>query len=581
MAAELAVLEALGGLARITAEELDTAAALGAFSGAMARVIPHDWVNVAYLEADGQRFHLLGTFLTQATGQVPAHYTADVHTDGSPFRHTLRTGEPRVVNDYPSDPLWAQAEPRVRALVEQMGLRAGLGVALRLRGRVIGALIFASRQPGCYRPEHVERAQHFADYLAPFVENLRLYAIERQQRAQLAALNAIGQTLAASLEVADVFPVFATAARTLVPHDRVGVALLSEDGTTLERLAFAAHDQHQVSWGDRLRLADTGLRVVIEREQGLWSADAYHDPRVVLPHDRAAVEREGIRSVICVPLRAKGRAFGILTFACTEPGRYSESELRAAQQIADQIAPFLDNVRLYRQVRALVAAEERNRLAREVHDTLAQGLTAIVLQLDTAEALLPPDAPATPMVVQARELARHALAEARRAVRGLQPSALVNRTLVEALEDEVARFQQRSGIPASFERPAQHLALADSQATALLRIAQEALHNVEKHARARCVRVRLAFDPSAAPPVASLVVEDDGTGFEPGQEQPTGDGGYGIPTMRERARLVGGSLIVDSRPGAGTRLTARVPLDSPATPVVPTTPAPSLGADAP
>jgi signal transduction histidine kinase len=559
--AAFAVLEALVGLARITAEELDTAAALDAFSEAMARVIPHDWVNVAYLEPDGRRFHLLGTFLSRPGEPQAAHYTAEVATDGSPFRHTLRTGEPRVVHDYPNDPLWAQAEPQVRALVEQLGLRAGLGVPLRLRGRVIGALIFASRQPGCYGAEHVQLAQRFADYLAPFVENLRLYAIERQQRAQLAARHAITQALVASLEVAEVFPVFAEAARALVPHDRVGVALLSDDGTALERLAVAAHDQRQVTWGDRVRLRDTGLRVVIERDQGLWCADAQHDPRVALPHDRAAVRREGIRSAICVPLRAKGRAFGVLTFACAEPNRYSEQALHAAQQIADQIAPFLDNVRLYRQVRTLAAAEERNRLAREVHDTLVQGLVAIALQLDAAEALLPPDAPATPRVIRARELTRRALAEARRAVQGLPPSALEHCTLREALEAEVGEFRQRTGLAATFTCRGRLPPLDAQRAAALLRIAQEALHNVEKHAAAQRVRVLLAA--RTRPPGVLLRVEDDGRGFDPRRLRPAGDGGYGLAGMRERARLAGGTLIVQSRPGAGTRLIARLPVPPP------------------
>jgi signal transduction histidine kinase len=253
----------------------------------------------------------------------------------------------------------------------------------------------------------------------------------------------------------------------------------------------------------------------------------------------------------------------VLTFACTEPHRYSEADLHAAQQIADHIAPFLDNVRLYRQVRALAAAEERNRLAREVHDTLAQDLVALALQLDTARALLPPDAPAARHLTQARELAQRALAEARRAVRGLQPSALENRTLRDALEAEVAAFRQRSGLAATFTSRGRLPPLDAQHAATLLRIAQEALHNVEKHAAAQRVQVLLATrTPPASPPVVLLRVEDDGRGFDPRRIRPRGDGGYGLVGMRERVRLVGGSLTVESRPGAGTRLTARIPIGS-------------------
>lgn len=549
---------ALTELGRITAGDLDSAATLDAFSAAVEPLVPHELVNMAYLEPDGQHFHLLGGFDDDLRHTMPAHYVGSVATDGSPYRHTLRTGEPRVIADYPNEPQFAQSEPRVRAVVEALGLRSGLSVPLRVRGQVIGVLMFASRTPGRYDAEHVTVAQRIADHLAPFVENLRLYAIERRQRAHIAALNAVGQTIAASLEVEDVFPVFAAAARELVEHDRVGVALVSEDGQALEQLAFAAHDAEQVSWGERVDLADTTLRAVIEQETPLWSADILHDPRVKLPHDREATRKEGLAGLICVPLRSKGRAFGILTFGCVAAGQFGEADVLAAQQIADQIAPFLDNVRLYRQVRALGAAEERNRLAREVHDTLAQSLTAIALQLDTAELLLPADAKAAPLVAQARDLTRRALEEARRAVWGLQPTPLEDRTLGEALAAELVAFERRSGVKASFQTDGEPQALDLERCTALFRITQEALHNVEKHAGAHRVRVDLEFGRPAE--TVTLQVIDDGHGFEPATARPTVRGGFGLQGMRERARLIGGTLEVESVPGVGTRLIVTVPI---------------------
>jgi signal transduction histidine kinase/DNA-binding NarL/FixJ family response regulator len=559
VAGRLALLDALAGLARVTAESPDSATTLDGFSVAVRPLIPHDWVNVAWLEADGQRYHLLGRVVgADGQGEAPPE-EGEVLTDHSPITHTLRTGEPRLMADYLRDPLWHEAAPHVRAMAARQGLRAGVAVALRLAGRIIGALVFASRQPNRYTPGHVAVAQAIADQLAPFVENLRLYAIERRQREHIEALNAIGQTIAASLEVDDVFPVFAAATRRLLDHDRTGVSVLSEDGTALERLAFASHVPTVFAFEERVPLDQTNLSLVITEDAPLWSSDLAADPRVEKALDRQAVTRQGLASLIAVPLRAKGRAFGLLSFTSLTAGCYDESHVAVAQQIADQIAPFLDNVRLYRQVRALAAAEERNRLAREVHDTLAQGLTAIALQLDTAELLLPPGAAeAIGLVAQARELTRRSLEEARRAVWGLHPTPLENRTLAEALDTEVTAFARRAGIECGYEVQGAPVALTIEYATALFRIAQEALHNVEKHARARRVRVELEF--RAEPPAVVLRVADDGQGFAADSVTPSPDGGFGLPGMRERARLVGGTFEVESAAGLGTRLVASVPL---------------------
>jgi signal transduction histidine kinase/DNA-binding NarL/FixJ family response regulator len=581
LATRLTLLDALAGLAQVTARSLDSATALDGFSAAVRPLIPHDWVNVAWLEEDQRRFHMIGAMASKGEEACAECQEGDLATAGCPFlAHTLRTGQPQLVDDYPADPRWAVSSPEVRALVTRAELRAGMSVALRVGGRVTGALVLASREPGEYAASHLAIAQQIADQLAPFVENLRLYTTERRQREHIEALNEIGQTIAASLEVEDVFSGFATAARRLVAHDRVGVDLVSDDGAAFEPLAWAAHDTGTFSWGQRVPLDETDLTLVLTNDAPLWSNDLREDPRVVKERDREAVQKEGIAGMICAPLRANGRPFGILTFTTVAPAHYGETEVGVVQQIADQIAPFLANVRLYRQVRALAAAEERNRLAREVHDTLAQGLTAIALQLDAASLLLPAGASAAPLVTEARELTRRSLEEARRAVWGLHPSPLENRPLAEALEAEAAEFSRRSGVAVSFDLRGEPVALDVERATALFRIAQESLHNVEKHAEASRVRVELQFraadppEPGAERAAAVVLrVADDGRGFAPETVQPTPEGGFGLCGMHERARLAGGTLEIESAPGWGTRLVVQLPLGRVAAPADATAPA--------
>ncbi|MFI8352411.1 sensor histidine kinase [Streptomyces cyaneofuscatus] len=203
---------------------------------------------------------------------------------------------------------------------------------------------------------------------------------------------------------------------------------------------------------------------------------------------------------------------------------------------------------------------ERERLAREIHDTLAQGLSSIQLLLRAAERTLPGDAPAAAHVRAAREAAQANLAEARSFVRALTPPDLEHGSLAAALErlcarttgpDLTVRFAV-SGTPVELPTPYE---------VALLRTAQSALANTVRHARAGRAEITLSFmDTSVA-----LDVVDDGRGFDPSGAPVAerGDGGFGLPAMRSRAATLGGTLSVESAPGQGTALAVTLPLAGP------------------
>ncbi|MFF1477281.1 sensor histidine kinase [Streptomyces sp. NPDC058301] len=203
--------------------------------------------------------------------------------------------------------------------------------------------------------------------------------------------------------------------------------------------------------------------------------------------------------------------------------------------------------------RAAGTLAERERLAREIHDTLAQGLSSIQLLLRAAERALAADHPARAHVEQARAAAQDNLAEARRFVRALTPPGLERASLPGALERLCAstpgpavRFGV-SGTPVELPTPYE---------VALLRIAQSALANTVQHAAAGRAEITLSFmDTSVA-----LDVVDDGKGFDPGRERPSGTSGFGLPAMRSRARSLGGTLSVESAPGQGTAVAITLPL---------------------
>ena len=195
---------------------------------------------------------------------------------------------------------------------------------------------------------------------------------------------------------------------------------------------------------------------------------------------------------------------------------------------------------------------ERQRLAGEIHDTLAQGLTSIVMLLQAADTEIGSDPPqARRHVGLATQTAREGLAEARAMVAALTPTHLDSGPLHEALERLTGRIAAELGVSARFEVRGQARPLSATAEVVLLRAGQEALANVRKHAHARDVCVILSYDERAV----RLDVRDDGSGFDPEQV----NGGYGLRGMRSRIVQVGGSLLVRARPGEGTSLSVEVP----------------------
>ncbi|MEU6480487.1 sensor histidine kinase [Streptomyces sp. NPDC047017] len=226
----------------------------------------------------------------------------------------------------------------------------------------------------------------------------------------------------------------------------------------------------------------------------------------------------------------------------------------ALQQALDENAAL--HAQLLVQAREAGVADERRRLAAEIHDTLAQGLTGIIAQLQVV-ANAPDLTTARTHLERASTLARHSLGEARRSVHNLAPVALADTGLPEALHRTVSEWGDRTGVRAGFTVTGTTEQLHDEVSATLLRIAQEALSNAARHARPARVGVTLSFMGDEV----SLDIRDDGTGFDPAAVPArTRSGGFGLDGMRARAERIAGSLTVETEPGHGTAVSARVPL---------------------
>jgi two-component system NarL family sensor kinase len=264
---------------------------------------------------------------------------------------------------------------------------------------------------------------------------------------------------------------------------------------------------------------------------------------------------DGLRYHASIPLYAQEKKLGVMNVASPGWRRLSPEDLQLLYTVGDLLSIAVERARLFARSTKLGALEERNRLAREIHDTLAQGLTATALQLESADALLDAGSEgAHEPLRRALSLTRSNLEEARRSVLDLRAAPLEGRPLSEALKTLVDRWEAETGINARYGAVNGSRPLPPSVEAALYRICQEALTNVARHAEVGRATVRLV----ATPDQVRLVVEDDGRGFDASE---VSEGSHGIVGMRERAEVLGGSLQVRSEPGAGTRIEATVPLE--------------------
>jgi signal transduction histidine kinase len=211
--------------------------------------------------------------------------------------------------------------------------------------------------------------------------------------------------------------------------------------------------------------------------------------------------------------------------------------------------------RLLAQARAAGTQDERQRMAREIHDTLAQGLTGIITQVQAARNATDRPADWRRHLDNAVDLARESLSEARRTVRAVGPEPLDGAGLPEALADVVERWSGRHGVRAELHTTGTVRPLHPEVEVALLRTAQEALANVAKHAGASRVGLTLSYLAD----LVTLDVRDDGVGFDPDRVHGDGDGGFGLTVMRQRVGRLAGTLEIESEPGAGTAVFAGVP----------------------
>jgi PAS domain S-box-containing protein len=449
-------------------------------------------------------------------------------------------------------------------------VRAAFAGAVRADGSPVSAQYRYRHADGSWRVIETTGRDHLTDmdvrgFIAishDITERLQAHALLEQRVAErtreLATLLEVSHNVASTLEVQPLLGLILDQLNTVVDYSGAAIWKLTPDTDEMTNLDYR---------GPLPREEILRLRYPIERDGPDYRV--IHGRRPFIVDDmrgqsalaRAYQDATGrpsarifsyVRSWMGVPLVLKERVLGMVVLVYREPNYYTTHHAGLALAIANQAAVAIENARLYEQAREVAALEERQRLARELHDSVSQALYGIALGARTARTLLDRDAGqvAAPLDY-VLSLAETALTEMRALIFELLPDALKTEGLVAALGRQMAAVRARHGIATQAELGAEpDVAVAIKEA--LYRIAQEALHNTVKHAQARSVVVRL----EAVPETLTLEVSDDGIGFDPNRSFP---GHLGLHTMRERAAQLGGTLELSSAPGHGTRLRVMIP----------------------
>lgn len=373
----------------------------------------------------------------------------------------------------------------------------------------------------------------------------------RRRNRELSILNSIAQALNQSVNLSQTLQAVLAEVADLLDL-QTGWIWLYPDGSSASYLAAAQNLPPVLTQDpDRMRGSCYCLRTFQEGDlAGAANVNVVECSRLYGLTDGT----DGLSYHASIPLYAHGKKMGVLNVASTDWRELSPQELKLLYTVGDMLGIAIERARLFSQSIRLGALEERNRLAREIHDTLAQGLTAVSLQLESVDAML--DANMSVENIQATiqhalQLTRANLEEARRSMMDLRAAPLEGKTLPDALADLVANFNADFKIELNIDRVAPQL--SPQIELGLFRIVQEALSNISSHANAALVFINLRQEEAQL----VLEIEDDGVGFDPAYVP---ENRFGLVGMSERARLMNGRLQVDTTPGEGTKITIQIPI---------------------
>jgi len=380
--------------------------------------------------------------------------------------------------------------------------------------------------------------------------------IERWSKQLEDVVNTIAMAISQPLELKEMLDIGLRKALELTGLEVGAVFLVDERAKELTLVAHRGVSQRIVQDLEGLKFGEGLAGRAARSGEPIFVENLSEDSRLT----STVIKDGGFRFSATVPLKCKGRMLGIMNLTTKSRRPFTSQEVTLLTAIGQQIGVAIENARLYQQVRNLATLEEQGRLARELHDNLSQTLGYLNLKASITGDLLSSGQinQAQASLLELKQIARETYTDVREGIFNLRATASsLESGFLPALREYLAEYRAHYGVDARLVVDNEPLpGFPADVRIQLLRIIQEALTNVRKHAGASKAWVRFEQDGGRV----RISVEDDGQGFDPAQVMEEGQRYFGLQIMHERAESVGGDLVLDSRPGQGTRVVIWVPL---------------------
>lgn len=442
-----------------------------------------------------------------------------------------------------------------QGLFENLSQRAYINVPLKSQGKVVGTLELSTLPGHKLTEREIDVVKAVGYEIGIAIENTSLLAETRRNEKEATTLYEMGTQISASLELDQVLNTIADAARQVLAADIGVIGLADAEQQCISVKAFAGTQSQSLSTlcvpyrTDVTGLLNSNQPVIVEQFDSNMRTD-----------DSLAefIKAEGIVSFLAVPLW-RGGLRGLVGIMTRHARHFSTGEIHLLTRLAQQTTVTIENAQLYERVQFVTVLEERERIAREIHDGLAQLVGSMRVWAEEAEMSLEErDWKASRRAIKKVEEAAHdAYTSLREEMMGLRKTFVPSKDIFPVVAEYLSRFQREWGIETYLQvhradNGNGSLSLTPNIEIQLLRIIQEGLTNVRRHANARHILV----DCNETPERLSIAIQDDGTGFVPGNIP---EGHFGLRIMSERAASFGGQIQVHSELGHGTKLEIILP----------------------
>jgi signal transduction histidine kinase len=424
--------------------------------------------------------------------------------------------------------------------------KSELAVPILVKNQVIGVLDVQSQELDAFDPIDQELMTSLANQAGVAIENARLFSVEQRRVEQFRAISEVGRHIASILELDELLNQLAKSIQRTFNYYLVEIGLV--EGEELVFRTRAGREGETQAKPFRIKVGKEGITGwVAATGKSYLAPDVNQEPKYV------RITHHETRSELAVPIQFKGAVMGVLNIQSDSLNAFDESDVELMELLANQAGVAIQNARLYQQARQVAVWEERQRMARELHDSVTQSLYGISLYTQAAlgQLAMGNKDQAVNQLGEIGETAQEALAEMRLLIFELRPQVLEQEGLMMALHTRLSSVEQRAGLKTSIKDTLSgRLPLAIEES--LYRIALEALNNVIKHANAKSVQIVLNQE------AGRLVMEimDDGIGFDTTKTRRAGC--IGLTVIQERADAIGGRLEVQSQVGSGTCIRVEV-----------------------